>query len=135
MQKIVYSCTTLTLRKSSAAQILPIFLEVIKDMESCNLQVQVVCTDNYPLNVSLFKLLSPTTDLETCVPHPLQPCRPLYLIFDFVHIIKTIRNNWINQIDSNHTFSCPSFLILRLPLICSISGSSKPFYTSAKFCR
>ena len=102
--------------KSSAAQILPIFLEVIKDIESCNLQVQVVCTDNYPLNVSLFKLLSPTTNLETCVPHPLQPCRPLYLIFDFVHIIKTIRNNWINQIDSNHTFSCPSFLSCDLPL-------------------
>ena len=102
--------------KSSAAQILPIFLEVIKDIESCNLQVQVVCTDNYPLNVSLFKLLSPATNLETCVPHPLQPCRSLYLIFDFVHIIKTIRNNWINQIDSNHTFSCPSFLSCDLPL-------------------
>ena len=30
--------------KSSAAKILPIFLEVIKDIESCNLQVQFVCT-------------------------------------------------------------------------------------------
>ena len=36
--------------------------------------------------------------------------KTLYLIFDFVHIIKTVRNNWINQIDSNHTFSCPSFV-------------------------
>ena len=102
--------------KYSAAQILPIFLEVIKDIESCNLQVQVVYTDNYPLKVSLFKLLSPTTNLETCIPHPLQPCRPLNLIFDFVHIIKTIRNNWVNQIDSNHTFSFPSFLSCDLPL-------------------
>ena len=96
--------------KSSAAQILPILHEVIKDVESCNLQIQVICTDNYPLNVNLFKLLSPASNLETCVPHPLDTCRPLYLIFDFVHIIKTVRNNWINQIDSNHTFSCPSLV-------------------------
>ncbi|KAI6658292.1 hypothetical protein LOD99_15561 [Oopsacas minuta] len=76
--------------KSSAAQILPILHEVIKDIESCNLQIQVICTNNYPLNVNLFKLLSPTSNLETCVPHALGTCRPLYLIFDFVHIIKTV---------------------------------------------
>ena len=82
---------------------------MIKDVESCNLQIQVICTDNYLLNVNLFKLLSPTSSLETCVPHPLESSRPLHLIFDFVHIVKTVRNNWINQIDSNHTFICPSF--------------------------
>ncbi|KAI6651884.1 Transposable element P transposase [Oopsacas minuta] len=108
---MIYSCTTPTpCAKSSAAQILPILHEVIKDVESCNLQFQVICTDNYPLNVNLFKLLSPTSNLETCVPRPLHTCRPLYLIFDFAHIIKRVRNNWLNQIDSNHTFSCPSFI-------------------------
>ena len=30
-------------------------------------------------------------------------------MFDFVHIIKTIRNNWINQKDPNRTFTFPSF--------------------------
>ena len=40
------SCTTPTCAKSSAAQILAILHEVIKDVESCNLQIQVVCTDN-----------------------------------------------------------------------------------------
>ena len=70
--------------KSSAAQILPILHEVIKDVESCNILIQVVCTDNYPLNVNLFKLLSPSSNLETCVPHPLDSCRPLYLIFDII---------------------------------------------------
>ncbi|KAI6659516.1 hypothetical protein LOD99_14441, partial [Oopsacas minuta] len=96
--------------KSSATQILPILHEVIKDIESCNFQIQVICIDNYPLNVNLFELLSPTSNLESCVPHPLNTYRPLYLIFDFVHIIRTVRNNWINQIDSNHTISCPSFV-------------------------
>ena len=95
--------------KSFAAQLLPILHEVIKDVESCNLRIQVICTDNYPLNVNLYGLLSPTSILETCVPHLLQYSRPLFLIFDLVHIIKTVRNNWINQIDSNRTITCPSF--------------------------
>ena len=30
-------------------------------------------------------------------------------MFDFVHRIKTIRNNWINQKDPNNTFTFPSF--------------------------
>ncbi|KAI6647519.1 hypothetical protein LOD99_8785 [Oopsacas minuta] len=49
--------------KSSAAQILPIPHAVNKDIESCNLQIQVVCIDNYPLTVNLVKLLSPTSNL------------------------------------------------------------------------
>ncbi|KAI6648418.1 Transposable element P transposase [Oopsacas minuta] len=110
MQKWSTVVRLLSCAKSSAAQILPILHEVIKDIESCSLHLQVIYTDNYPLNANLFKLLSPTSNLETCVPHPLDTCRPLYLIFDFVHIITTVRNNWINQIDSNHTFSCPSFV-------------------------
>ncbi|KAI6651334.1 hypothetical protein LOD99_5300 [Oopsacas minuta] len=110
MQKWSTVVRLLPCAKSSVAQILPVFPEVIKDIESYNLQIQVICIDNYPLNVNLSQLLSPTSNLETCVPHPLDTCRPLYLIFDFVHIIKTVRNNWINQIDSNHTFNCPSFV-------------------------
>ena len=106
---MVYSYTTFTLCEIFAAQILPILYEMIKYVERCNLKIQVICTDNYPLNVNLLKLLSPTSSLETCVPHPLEFSRPLHLIFDFVYIVTTVRNNWINKIDSNHTFICPSF--------------------------
>ena len=43
------------------------------------------------------------------VPHPVDSNRPLFFIFDFVHILKTIRNNWLNQTDYNRTFIYPSF--------------------------
>ncbi|KAI6646836.1 hypothetical protein LOD99_9165 [Oopsacas minuta] len=46
--------------KSSAAQILFKLCEVIKDVQS-----QVICADNYPLIVKLFRLLSPTPNLVT----------------------------------------------------------------------
>ena len=74
--------------------------------------MQVVCTDNYPLNVSFFKLFS--TDNKTLTPtviHPNDPERKLFLIFDFVHIIKSIRNNWLNLKDYERAFAYPNPLI------------------------
>ena len=41
--------------KSSGDQIRPILHEVVKDVESYNLQIQVICTDNYSLNENLLK--------------------------------------------------------------------------------
>ena len=74
------------------------------------MSVHVICTDNYPLNVSLFKLFSP--DQRTLTPEVIHPCDPhrlLFFIFDFVHILKTIRNNWLNLKDYNRTFVFPKF--------------------------
>ena len=94
---------------SSASELFPIIKMVIEDIERCGLYVQVLCTDNYPMNVSIFKLFSPNNTLNTIVPHIVDPNRPLFLIFDFVHIIKSIRNNWINQKDSCRSFTYPNF--------------------------
>ena len=94
---------------SSAMDIFPIIKHVIEDIERCGLFVKVICTDNYPMNVNIFKMFSPTHTLEPIVPHILDPDRILILLFDFVHILKSIRNNWLNQKDCNCTFSFPSF--------------------------
>ena len=79
-------------------------LSCIRDVEDCGLYVQIISTDNYPLNVKLFKSFSHTCKLETRVPHP---CNNLILTFDFVHILKTIRNNWLNQQFGGKLFSYP----------------------------
>ena len=42
------------LGSSSAAALFPIVSKTISDIESCNLYVDAVCTDNYPLNVTCF---------------------------------------------------------------------------------
>ena len=68
-----------------------------------------ICTDNYPLNVCLFKLFS--SDRKTLTPtvsHLNDPYRKLFLLFDFVHIIKSIRNNWLNLKDYDRTFTYPN---------------------------
>ena len=76
---------------TSARDILPVIKQVIEDIERCGLYVKVVCTDNYPMNVNIFKMFSPTHILEPIVPHILDPNRILILLFDFVHILKSIR--------------------------------------------
>ena len=98
----------------SAEYLFPIIKSCILDIESCGLKVQIISTDNYPLNVNLFKLFSPNKQLETSVPHPSDNKRKLYLTFDFVHILKSIRNNWFNQKDIRKTFHFPNFQNIKL---------------------
>ena len=87
----------LTLLNSKASDLLPITVQVFKDIEQLGLFFDVIVSDNYPLNVNLFKLLGNSKELLPCVLHPNDNQRSLYLMFDFVHIVKTIRNNWLNQ--------------------------------------
>ena len=69
---------------------------VICDVEECGLYVQVLCSDNYPQNVNIFKLFSrDKKTLTPAVPHPVDITRNLFLLFNAVHILKTIRNNWL----------------------------------------
>ena len=98
------------LGSSSARELYPIVKNTICDIESCNLFVEAVCTDNYPFNVNLFKIFSHASGtLHPKVKHPCNPTRNLILFFDIVHIIKSIRNNWLNLKDYDRTFIFPKF--------------------------
>ena len=98
----------------SAEYLFLIIKSCILDIESCGLKVQIIYTDNYPLNVNLFKLFSPNKQLETSVPHPSDNKRKLYVTYDFVHILKCIRNNWLNQKDIRKTFHFTNFQNIKL---------------------
>ena len=97
------------LASTDAKEVFEMVTTVIADIEKCNLNVVVLCSDNLPLNQNLFKLFSRKHVIERSVPHPCDSNRPLFLIFDFVHIIKCIRNNWLNQHDAQCSFIFPSF--------------------------
>ena len=91
----------------SAEKIFPIIKSCIIDIEHCGLKVQVIATDNYPLNVNLFEIFSSNNKLEIKVPHPFDTQRVLFLTFDFVHKLKSIRSNWLNQKDFEKSFQYP----------------------------
>ena len=44
------------------------------------------------------------------VKHPCDPIRDLILFFDIVHIIKSVRNNWLNLKDYEKVFIFPKFI-------------------------
>ena len=59
----------LPLSKTTAQELFPIVSKVICDVELNGLSVQVLCTDNNPLNVHLFELFSPDNKtLQHCTP-------------------------------------------------------------------
>ena len=43
------------------------------------------------------------------VPHPSCDQMKLFFIFNFVYILKSVRNNWLNQKDFHRTFHFPNF--------------------------
>ena len=83
--------------QTSASEIFPITKKVISDIEPCGQSVVAIITYNHHVNVGPFKLFSYTLQLDHYVPHPVDSYRSLFLLFDFVHFLKTIRNNRLNQ--------------------------------------
>ena len=106
------------LSSTNASELFLTIKSVIGDIENCGLLVQVLCSDNYPQNVNIFKMFSiDQRTLSPIVHHPYDTNRNLVLIFDAVHIIKSIRNNWFNTKDFNHTFIFPSIDDISIELI------------------
>ncbi|XP_055337664.1 uncharacterized protein LOC129587779 [Paramacrobiotus metropolitanus] len=72
-------------------------MDVLSALEERGIKVVSIITDNHKKNQSLFSLLArlAAMDDQTCwIPNPFAQDRPLFLVIDPVHIIKTIRNNW-----------------------------------------
>ena len=68
-------------------------------LESCRETVFTLICDNNRVNQSCYtKQFKPENkDSPWIVKHPSKPNHVLYLLYDPVHIIKNIRNNWLND--------------------------------------
>ena len=83
-----------------------LLLTAVQDSLKCanemGISIRAICTDNHYVNVNLFGLLSseyPTVSNEVCNSSQ-SFCSPvdgriIFLIFDPVHLVKNIRNNWL----------------------------------------
>ena len=69
--------------------------------------VIAVIADNNQVNCKAYEILSGTGKLEHSIANPQQPDKRIFLLFDTVHILKCVRNNWLNQTDPDQTFSYP----------------------------
>lgn len=93
----------------TSEQLKEMCVTVIHQIEKLGFSVIAIVSDNNNINRRAFELFSTTKILQPCVPHPISPNRKLFFIFDTVHIIKCIRNNWLSKKDGDKIFKFPHF--------------------------
>ena len=86
-------------------------LQVLKNVTNADFRIVSLISDNNIINLNCFKLLSGSDDLRLFIPNPVNPDYRIYILFDTVHLIKFIRNNWINLKNNQKTFYFPDALI------------------------
>lgn len=86
----------------TAENLLAMTKHVIFKVDKLGLSIVQIVTDNLAVNTKMYKLLCeearPGSGLCNEVRHPLHPERFLFLRFDSSHVIKNIRNQFIDRL-------------------------------------
>ena len=88
-----------------------ILKKVIIGLEKIGFTVFCVVTDNNAINGKAMSFFAHPPKLSIVYRHPYQNDRPLFFMYDSVHLLKCIRNNWVGQKDTNQTMKFPPFAI------------------------
>lgn len=88
--------------------------KVIIGLEVIGFNVIVLVTDNNAINKKAVSLFSSPPQLCVKYENPACPERDLFFLFDSVHILKCVRNNWINQKNPGTCMFYPDFNDLSL---------------------
>ena len=81
-------------------------LKIIKMLEDIGYFVLCLVSDNNRVNRNMFTTLC-GGELQTSIEHPCSADRKLFFLFDSVHLLKSIRNNWLGQTDDDKTLTFP----------------------------
>ena len=93
-----------------SAEDLHLFLKkIICGLENIGFRVFAVITDNNAINRKAMSQFAVPSKLSIAYPHPCDQKRPLFFVFDSVHILKCIRNNWLNLKSHDKCFAFPHF--------------------------
>lgn len=84
--------------------------KIIELLSSIGFNIVSIICDNNRVNRKMFEMLCGGTIKES-INNPYNE-DTIFLLFDTVHIFKCIRNNWLNQRDSQQTFKFPEPEIL-----------------------
>ena len=96
-------------RKMTAEALHCLLKKTLVGLESIGFTVIVVVTDNNTINTKAMSLFANPSQLSIVYRHPVDSNRPLFFVLDAVHIIKCIRNNWINQKTASASMMYPPF--------------------------
>lgn len=86
------------------------FLDLlIRKLEDIGIRVVAVVSDNNSINRKAMSFFADPPKLSIVYRHPSDSSRPLFFILDTVHILKCIRNNWLNQRNCGRCIFFPDF--------------------------
>lgn len=94
--------------KLTASELHELSLKVLQMLETIGFTVLTIISDNNRVNRNMFLKLCGGNEMKVCIPNPFNPSKKLFLLFDSVHLIKSIRNNWLNQKDVDKKFIFPN---------------------------
>jgi hypothetical protein len=104
MREIV---SLIPVKQLSSDNLVELVRKVISIVQKCVFIVTVVISDNNQLNAKAFETICSGSEMTFGIPNPDFPEYKLFFMFDTVHILKSVRNNWLNQKDSEQTFVYP----------------------------
>ncbi|XP_077492101.1 uncharacterized protein LOC144103021 [Amblyomma americanum] len=98
----------LPVERINAQQLHTILHSIITQLEHVGLRIIAVIADNNSINRKTMSLFGAPCKLQSVYPHPADSKRPLFFLVDPVHLIKCVRNNWINQRNAGTCMFFPS---------------------------
>ncbi|GFO27806.1 transposable element p transposase [Plakobranchus ocellatus] len=99
--------------------------ELINTLEGCGAKIVCIINDNNKVNQSFFNTFHKSDPAFPWIAKsPVDNSKPLFLLYDTVHFIKNIRNNWVSE--KSQTLDMPQL---------TPTTSAEPSVISAKWTR
>ena len=90
-----------------AESLFDIIKHIIIGLEEIGFQVLSIITDNNAINKKAISLFCSPPKLSIVYPYSVLKSQPLFFLFDSVHILKCIRNDWLGQKDPSKCMVFP----------------------------
>ncbi|GBO03937.1 hypothetical protein AVEN_104787-1 [Araneus ventricosus] len=82
-----------------AEDLFPLIKKIILALEEIGFKVMGIVTDNNSINRKAVSSFNNPPQFQVQYQHPADEKMPLFYLIDLVHLIKCMRNNWINKIN------------------------------------
>lgn len=83
-----------------------LIMDILQLLTSIGFRIVAIISDNNRVNRKMFELLC-AGSIKQSVQNPFNKEETIFLLFDSVHLFKSIRNNWLNQRDCQQTLRFP----------------------------
>lgn len=117
---LVFTVQSLTCQFKEVAHMVPVqnagaqylhklLRDVICGLEKSGYRVACIVSGNTSVNRKAVSYFTSPPTSGFVYPHPSNPARPLFFVIDPVHILKSIRNDWLDQKNDLLGFFSPEF--------------------------